>query len=154
MSTNSDVRSNTDAVGISFGRDKLDGCRAQRTIFGTVRHLQASVDIVDNDVSAALESLLSQLGAGTKKLPIAAAIPTDECYFATRPTAANAANASPRVLLRESLRSSATRLDQMAIDVINWQPARRQVAGIVAAPIERIEQIRESVAATGHPLQR
>ena len=154
MSTNSDVRSNTDAVGISFGRDKLDGCRAQRTIFGTVRHLQASVDIVDNDVSAALESLLSQLGAGTKKLPIAAAIPTDECYFATRPTAANAANASPRVLLRESLRSSATRLDQMAIDVINWQPDRRQVAGIVAAPIERIEQIRESVAATGHPLQR
>ena len=154
MATNSDVRSNSDAIGILFGRDKLNGCRAIRTVFGSVRHQQTNVEIVNGDVDAALKTLLEQLGAGATKLPIAAAIPTDECYFATRPIAANAANASPRVLLRESLRSNAARLDQMAIDVINWQPDRRQVAGIVAAPIERIELIREVVAATGHSLQR
>ncbi|NND98741.1 MAG: hypothetical protein HKN47_15580 [Pirellulaceae bacterium] len=154
MTTNSDPRANTDAIGVMFGRDQLDGCRASQTMFGTVRYQRATVTIVDGDIDTALRELLGALGAGSTPLPLVAAIPTDECYFATRPTASGAANASPRVLLRESLRSSATRLDQMAIDVINWQPDRRSVAGIVAAPIDRIERIRECVAATGHLLQR
>lgn len=100
-------------------------------------------------------SLLNQLGVNSSvTLPIVAAIPTAECYFATRPVNAGGAKASPRVLLRESLRSSATRLDQMVIDVINWQPDRRAVAGIVAAPTARIDLIREAIGRTKHSLQR
>ncbi len=155
MTTNNDVQSNSDVIGVLFGRQKLDGCRITRTLFGTTRHQQRSVELVDGDLDTALDELLDQLGVskGTP-LPIVGALPTEECYFATRPIAAGSANASPRVLLRESLRSSATRLDEMSIDVINWQPDRRSVAGIVAAPTERIESIREAVAKTKHSLQR
>ena len=129
-------------------------CRASRTILGTVRYQHATVAIAGDDTDAALAELLGKLGATAATLPIVAAIPTDECYFATRPIASGASSASPRALLRESLRSSNSQLDKMAIDVIHWQPDRRNVAGIVAAPIERIEAIRTSVAATGHSLQR
>ncbi len=155
MTTISDVRSNSDAIGILFGQQELDGCRATQTMFGSVRYRRASARIVDGDLDAALLSLLNQLGVNSSvTLPIVAAIPTAECYFATRPVNAGGAKASPRVLLRESLRSSATRLDQMVIDVINWQPDRRAVAGIVAAPTARIDLIREAIGRTKHSLQR
>ncbi len=155
MTTSNDVRSNSDVIGILFGRKKLDGCRVARTMFGTMRYQRESVEIVAGDLDAALDELLGLLGASkTTPLPIVAALPTDECYFATRPIASGSANASPRVLLRESLRSSATRMDQMSIDVIHWQPDRRNVAGIVAAPTQRIESIREAVSRTRHSLQR
>ncbi len=154
MATGGDNRSSSDVIGVLFGVDKLDGCRAIQTLFGRVRYQHASASVVDGDITAALGQLLNDLGAAKLSLPVAAAIPTEECYFATRPIAAGAANASPRVLLRESLRSSATRLDQMAIDVIQWQPDRRTVAGICAAPIPRIEAIRTAVAESNHSLQR
>ena len=119
-----------------------------------MKYQYADAAVVGGDLNAALANLLSSLGTGKTPLPILAAIPTDECYFATRPIASGAATASPRVLLRESLRSSPTRLDQMTIDVIYWQPDRRNVAGIAAAPTERIDSIREAVAENGHSLQR
>ena len=152
--TNVDVRSSNDCVGIQFGTDRITGCRATKTMLGGVKYQYASVSMTDGDASGALSELLTSLGGGKAPLPILAAIPTEECYFATRPIASGAANASPRVLLRESLRSSATRLDQMTIDVIYWQPDRRNVAGIAAAPTERVEAIREAVAENGHSLQR
>lgn len=154
MTTNRDHQSSSNCVGVLFAADRLDGCHAVKTLFGSVRYRRASVSIVESDIDAALVELLKQLGAGQHSLPIAAAIPTDECYFATRPIASGAATASPRVLLRESLRSSAARLDQMAIDVIHWQPDRRLVASICAAPIQRIEAIRTAVANSKHSLQR
>ncbi|QDT13327.1 hypothetical protein [Planctomycetes bacterium K23_9] len=154
MTTKGDVRSSNDAIGVMFARDYLYGCRASRSVFGIVHYQYAKAACANNNTDAALADLLNQLNASTSRLPIVAAIPTDECYFATRPTASGAANASPRALLRESLRSSNSQLDKMAIDVINWQPDKRTVAGIVAAPNDRIEAIRESVAATGHSLQR
>ncbi len=154
MTTNGDNRSSSDAIGVLFGAGRLDGCRAMKTLFGSVRYRRASVEIIDGDLDAALAELLKDLGAGQSPLPIAAAIPTNECYFATRPIAAGAAAASPRVLLRESLRSSSARLDQLAIDVIHWQPDRRMVAGICAAPVQRVEAIRAAVAKSKHSLQR
>lgn len=154
MTTGGSDRTSSDAIGVLFGSRRLDGCRASKTLLGRVRYRYASVDITDGDVNTALIDLLQELGAKDIPLPIAAAIPTDECYFATRPIASGAANASPRALLRESLRSSVARLDQMGIDVIHWQPDRRAVAGICAAPNERIEAIRTAVAASKHSLRR
>ena len=154
MTTNRDNRSSSDCVGVLFNTSRLVGCRASKTLFGTIRYRQASMEVVDGDVDAALVELLKKLGATQSSLPIAAAIPTEECYFATRPIASGAAKATPRVLLRESLRSSSARLDQMAIDVIHWQPDRRPVAGICAVPVERVEAIRTAVANSKHSLQR
>lgn len=154
MTTNRDNRSSADVIGVLFEAQRLVGCRAIKTMFGRVRYRRACVAIVDHDIDEALTTLLRELGVSYQSLPIAAAIPTDECYFATRPIASGAAKASPRVLLRESLRSSAARLDRMAIDVVHWQPDRRLVAGICAAPIDRVEQIRTAVAKSKHSLQR
>ena len=154
MATGGDNRSSSDVIGVLFGVEALHGCRAVQTLFGSVRYQHAKAPVVNGDITAAMGQLLGELGAAKLSLPVAAAIPTEECYFATRPIASGGASASPRVLLRESLRSSAARLDQMAIDVIQWQPDRRTVAGICAAPIPRIEAIRTAVAESNHSLQR
>tara|TARA_R110002049_G_scaffold4601_5_gene32099 strand:- start:140609 stop:142069 length:1461 start_codon:yes stop_codon:yes gene_type:complete len=151
---NVDVRSSNDCVGIQCGTDRITACRATKTMLGGTKYQYAAVSLADRDLCDALSELIASLGVSKTTLPILAAIPTDECYFATRPIASGAANASPRVLLRESLRSSATRLDQMTIDVIYWQPDRRNVAGIAAAPTERVDAIRAAVAENGHSLQR
>jgi hypothetical protein len=154
MTSTRDTPSSPDVIGVLFGADRLFGCRAVPTLFGSVRYQQANVDVVDGDLTAALAELLRELSAERLSLPIAAAIPTEECYFATRPIASSGTKASPRTLLRESLRSSSVRLDQMAIDVMYWQPDRRTVAGICAAPIQLVESIRTAVSETKHSLQR
>jgi hypothetical protein len=160
MTTNADNQSSSDVVGILFKEDRLDACRASQTLFGGVRYQYASAPILDSEtvsdggLADALKNVIEQLGGSKQPLPIAAAIPTDECYFATRPIASSGTTASPRVLLRESLRSNSARLDQMAIDVVHWQPDRRSVAGICAVPNERIDGIREAVANSKHSLQR
>ncbi|WP_149753007.1 hypothetical protein [Rubripirellula obstinata] len=154
MTTNAENQSSSDVVGILFKNDRLDACRARQTIFGGVRYQYASTAIQDGDLAAATKEVIAQLGGSKAALPIAAAIATEECYFATRPITSGGATASPRVLLRESLRSTSARLDQMSIDVIHWQPDRRTVAGICAAPTQRVEDIREAVAAAKHSLQR
>ena len=106
MTTHRDNRSTSDVIGVLFGTNRLHGCRALKTMFGGLRYRRAEVDVIDNDLDAALPELLKQLGVGNQTLPIAGAIPTDECYFVTRPIASSAASASPRALLRESLRSA------------------------------------------------
>jgi hypothetical protein len=154
MTTKGDNRSSSDVIGVLFGADKLHGCRAVSTLFGSVRYQHAAVDIVDEDLDQALAELLGQLSADRLSLPIAAAIPSEECYFATRPIASSGTKASPRALLRESLRSSSARLEQMAIDVMYWHPDRRTVAGICAAPIQRVDSVRLAIGESKHSLQR
>lgn len=154
MTNQRDTSSSPDVIGVLFAADKLFGCRAMPTLFGSVRYQQATVDVLDEDLTAALAELLHELGAEKRALPIAAGIPTEECYFATRPVAPSGTKASPRTLLRESLRSSTARLDQMAIDVIYWQPDRRTVAGICAAPTQLVESVRTAVSESKHSLRR
>ncbi|WP_182870836.1 hypothetical protein [Stieleria mannarensis] len=153
MTTGSD-RSRSQVVGVLFGKQHLHGCRASTTMFGSVRYEYASVEVQSDDLGQSLAQLLDTLDVADAPAPIAAAIPTSECYFATRPINSGGGNASPRTLLRESLRSTTAKLDQLAIDVLNWQAHRRQLVSIVAAPRDRIELIRETIAASRHSLQR
>ncbi|PAY15416.1 hypothetical protein CKO51_32045 [Rhodopirellula sp. SM50] len=153
MNTASD-RSRSHVVGVLFGRQHLHGCHASTTMFGAVRYEYASVAVQSDDLGHSLAELFDALGIQGDPVPVAAAIPTSECYFATRPINSGGGNASPRTLLRESLRSSTAKLDQLAIDVLNWQAHRRQLVSIVAAPLDRIESIRETIGNTKHSLQR
>lgn len=123
-------------------------------MFGSVRYEYASVTVRDDAVAEAYHALLDALDVHDEPTPIVAAIPTGECYFATRPINSGGGNASPRTLLRESLRSTTAKLDQLAIDVLNWQADRRPLVSIVAAPLDRIELIRETVDGSKHSLQR
>ena len=154
MTTQSDAQSTSESIGIYAEQHRLYGCRTSRTIFGSLRHRHAEVDIQDDDLEAAFRAMIELLD-GDSTVPVAVSIPTEECYFATRPVTAGGAKASPRVLLRESLRSSAsTPLDQFSIDVINWQPDRRTVAGIVAVSSDRVDQIREAMESNMCSLHR
>ena len=60
MATGGDNRSSSDVIGVLFGVEKLDGCRAVQTLFGRVRYQHASVPVVDGDITAALGQLLSR----------------------------------------------------------------------------------------------
>ncbi|MCA9141053.1 MAG: hypothetical protein KDB00_29990, partial [Planctomycetales bacterium] len=153
MSSGSDP-SRSHAVGVLFGRQHLHGCRATTTVFGSMRYEYASVSVNNDDLESALRDLLHALELDELPTPIAGAIPTSECYFATRPINAGGGNASPRTLLRESLRSTTAKLDQLAIDVLNWQADRRPLVSIVAAPLKRVEQIRAAIENSKHSLQR
>lgn len=153
MNTGSD-RSRSQAVGVLFGRQHLHGCRAMTTVFGSMRYEYASVLIHNDNVEEAFGKLLAKLDVQHDSTPIAGAIPTSECYFATRPINAGGGNATPRTLLRESLRSTTAKLDQLSIDVLTWQADRRQLVSIVAAPLNRVEQIREIIGNSKHSLQR
>ena len=143
------------ALGVLFGRQHLQGCLGTATVFGAMRYEFAVVEVRDGDTRAAFNELLSELKI-EEPIAIAASIPTSECYFATRPINAGAGGgaATPRTLLRESLRSSTAKLDQLAIDVLNWQADRRALASIVAAPLDRIETIKDLIAETPHRLCR
>ncbi|MEM9586867.1 MAG: hypothetical protein AAGA03_06265 [Planctomycetota bacterium] len=155
MTKTTEAKPGSDAVGVLFRPERVLACRAQRTLLGRVRYTQAQQALNGQSGTEATAALFKQLGLERRVVvPVAAALPTDECYFATRPIASGATNASPRVLLRESLRSASPRLDPMEIDVLNWQPDGRKVAGIVAAPTQRVVTVREGVEATGHLLRR
>ncbi|MHC4398929.1 MAG: hypothetical protein ACYTG0_04540 [Planctomycetota bacterium] len=74
-----------------------------------------------------------QLGGGkVRRVPVAVGLATERTYFATRPIQNVASNPSPRVLLREALRSANVSVDEMAVDVIRAQPDKRLVASIVS----------------------
>ena len=157
MSKGSD-RSRKHAIGILFGRQHLHACRATTTLFGSVRYDYACVEVLGDDgdeeaLQNAFSRLLEEFDVG-EPMPIAGAVPTSECYFATRPINSGGGTASPRTLLRESLRSSSAKLDQLSIDVLNWQPDRRPLVSIVAAPLRRVETIRNVIGSSPHSLQR
>ncbi|WP_148080059.1 hypothetical protein [Roseimaritima ulvae] len=142
------------AIGILFEDGILYGCQASRTLLGRFRHQQVSQPIGQAGLDQAVLELLAQFTGLSTDTPVAAGLPTGETYFATRPTATSAGSVSPRVLLRESLRSAAVRLDRLEIDVLHWQPERRSVASIIAAPSSRIDSIRQAIESAGYSLQQ
>ena len=152
----SEIRSSTKLVGIYVDRDRIHGCAMKRNVLGHFRIVHAEADLQSHDeFLETLQELLAKLGVDdANPSPLAVSIRTDLCYFATRPIASGSAKATPRALLRESLRSSTARLDDLSIDVIHWQPDRRTVAGIVAAPTDLVESIRNAVSQTPHSLLR
>ncbi len=147
-------RMTSSSIGILFEDGILYGCQASRTLVGRIRYQQVSQPIGEAGLEQAVAELLAKFTGTAADTPVAAGLPTGETYFATRPIAASAGSVSPRVLLRESLRSATVRLDRLEIDVLHWQPERRPVASIIAAPSSRIDAIRQAIEAAGYSLQQ
>lgn len=147
-------RMTSSSIGILFEDGILYGCQASRTLVGRIRHQQVSQPIGEAGLDQAVVELLAKFSATSADTLVAAGLPTGETYFATRPIAASAGSVSPRVLLRESLRSATVRLDRLEIDVLHWQPERRPVASIIAAPSSRIDSIRHAIESAGYCLQQ
>src|SRR6056297_1426647 len=91
-------RNANDCLGIFFGRTALEGCRAGRRLFGAVRYERCTVARDGRTLGEALGELLTKLDAKKKGLPVFAALLTEDCYFATRPTVDGASGASTRSL--------------------------------------------------------
>ncbi|WP_143544134.1 hypothetical protein [Rhodopirellula sp. MGV] len=147
-------KSNPIAIGVLFGRQHLYGCRLKDGVWGKAKTAAANVSLHQKDLSAAFSELLVGLEIESPSaVQVFAAIPTSECYFATRPVNSGGGNASPRTLLRESLRSTTAKLDQLSIDVLNWQADRRPLVSIVAVSNDRVGEISAAMQRCGVQLR-
>ena len=52
--SNVDVRNSNDAIGIQFGPDRITGCRATKTMLGSVKYQYADAIVTDGDLNTAL----------------------------------------------------------------------------------------------------
>jgi hypothetical protein len=118
------------AVGIYSDGRTVHVVRAAATLRGSRVVERLSVP-VETDEPAALQQALAQLGSRAARRPIVLGVPTERCYFTTRPVSVMG-GASPNVLLRESLRSPSAPIDQLIADTVTSRPDRRDVVGIAA----------------------
>ena len=67
-----------------------------------------------------------------RQVPVVIGVPASRVYFTTRPIQSTSSDPSPRVLLREALRSVDISVNEMVVDVIKAQPDKRSVASLVS----------------------
>ena len=108
-------------VGLYNDGGTIHACQVGLSPFGERVRVRVSEPIGSDGEEAALERLLDQL-PNSHGMPFAVGVPTDHCYFATRPVAAGGGQAAPQVLLNESLRCANTAVDKMLVDVVNSRP--------------------------------
>lgn len=130
------------SIGLYF-----DGADVHATVLVAtpLGRLQASTHVEPFDPdepAAAVQRLLDQIPRRRfGRTPVAIGVPIEETYFTSRPINVGGSEASPRVLLREALRSPSFQVDSMAVDVVKSQPDRRRVASIVACKKEFVEPL-------------
>jgi len=106
-------------VSTPLGAVEIDRCQAAAT--------------ADSLPEVLAELLATRIGTSkVRRLPVALTLPANRAYFSTRPIQNASSDPSPRVLLREALRSSVVSVDNMAVDVIKAHPDKRDVASIVS----------------------
>ena len=92
---------------------------------------QIRVPVEASGESHAVHEALRLIGPRAAGLPVAFGVPAERCYFTTRPITV-AADASPAVLLRESLRAGSANLDRLLADTVRSRPDKRDVVSIAA----------------------
>ena len=102
-------------------------------------------------IAQAIHASLGAFPTGTR---VVVGFPVDQAYFTTRPVQLDTGSASPRVLLREALRSSRVSVDEMLIDVVNSRPEKRELVSIIACPRSLLEPVLEGVEAVGARVMR
>jgi hypothetical protein len=118
------------AVGVYCDGRAVHAVRLVGAI-GGARELERISLPVPNPEQPGFDQVVQQFGTRAKGAAIVLGVPTEKCYFATRPISLSS-GASPKVLLRESLRSAATPVDRMSADTVAFRPDKRDVVGIAA----------------------
>jgi len=143
------------AIGIYLEGSEAHACRVASTPLGAVELTKCSQTIDPDEPQAAIERLLDgMLKRRSEKIPVAIGIPAEQTFFTTRSMATRGGDVSPRVLLREALRSSNVAVDEMFVDVVRSQHGRRQMASIVACQREIIEQLAAPLQDRALPMLR
>jgi hypothetical protein len=140
------------AIGIHIDGERAYGCRMASTPLGTIE-LERRSESVDPDrpqeAIARLHAAL--LYHGSQRVPVTVGLPVEQTFFTTRPIQSGTVDASPRVLLREALRSSNVPVEEMVVDVVQSQPGGRHLASIAACRRELVERLVKSLKESGTP---
>jgi hypothetical protein len=134
------------AVGLYVDGTSAHAVGLVSTPFGQLPTGRFSEPLDPQRPHEAIERLLARLPKRRfGRMPVAVGVPIEQTYFTTRPINVGSSEASPRVLLREALRSSNIHVDEMAVDVVKSQPDHRHVVGIVACRQDFIRPLIEAV---------
>jgi hypothetical protein len=143
------------AIGIYVEGAEAHACRVASTPFGTVELAKRSEVIDPEQPHLAIEHLADGLMKGrAEKIPVAIGVSAEQTFFTTRSMQTRGGDVSPRVLLREALRSSNVAVDEMVVDVVRSQPGSRQMASIAACRQEIVEQLIEPLKERALPMLR
>jgi hypothetical protein len=143
------------AIGIYLEGSQAFACRAASTPLGVVELATRHETIDPDQPQAAIERLVDgMLKRRSEKIPVAIGISADQTFFTTRSLQTRGGDVSPRVLLREALRSSKVAVDQMVVDVVRSQHGSRQMASIVACHRDMVEQIAQPLKDRALPMLR
>lgn len=143
------------AIGIHFEGSMAHACRIASTPLGTVELATGSEPCDAGQPRETIERLVhGLLKHRSERIPVAIGIPTDQTFFTTRSMQTRSEDVSPRVLLREALRSSSIAVDKMVVDVVRSQPGSRQMASIAACNQELLDQVVEPLKDLGLPMLR
>jgi hypothetical protein len=129
------------SLGVYSDGKAIHAVRLTTTMWGP-RELERLSVPIEHDEPAAFHQLLHRLGSHGSDLRVVIGVPTDRCYFATRPVSLSG-NVSPKVLLRESLRSTSFSVDRMIADTVTSRPDKRDIVGILACDQKYIEALCE-----------
>ncbi len=143
------------AIGIYVEGAEAHACRIASTPLGTVELAKRTEALDPQQPQLTIERLADAMMNGrSEKIPVAIGISTDQTFFTTRSMQTRGGDASPRVLLREALRSSNVAVDEMVVDVVRSQPGTRQMASIAACRQDIVEKLVEPLKDRGLPMLR
>ncbi|MFH1924473.1 MAG: hypothetical protein ABIP48_31870, partial [Planctomycetota bacterium] len=111
--------------------------------FGPVEITRQSEEARPDDLASVLKRWGRMIGGkgSFSRIPVAVGLPAGRTYFTTRPIQRPDSDVSPKVLLREALRSPSISVGNMAVDVVKAKPDKRAVASIVACDNEHLATI-------------
>jgi hypothetical protein len=134
------------SIGLYFDGPAMHATVLVATPFGRLQLATCTEPFDPEQPAEAVRRLLSKLPRrGFGRTPVAIGVPVEETYFTSRPINVGGSEASPRVLLREALRSPNVHVDDMTVDVVKSQPDRRCVASIVACKSRYIEPLVKAI---------
>jgi hypothetical protein len=128
------------AIGVYWTDEAVHASWVMATPLGHVELSRYSEPPVPQQPGETVARLLRGLQPrSSRRIPVVVGLPSDQVYFTTRPINPGSTDASPRVLLREALRSANVPIDEMHVDVVTSRPDRRPVASIVSGKRECID---------------
>jgi hypothetical protein len=135
------------AVGLHWDAQSVYVSRVLATPFGPREQERFAVPLLSGEMpSDGVRRAIGQLADRRGGLRAVVGLPADQTYLATRAVSSGLGAASPRSLLRESLRSASLCVDKMLADVRTFRPDRRDVVSIVACPRDTMAAMAAAVS--------
>lgn len=138
------------AIGLYVGEQQVTVSQIAGTPLGPVEIACQSESYVPEQLPDVISRLLSPLMGKRKRVqPVAIGIPAMRVFFSTRPIRNGNSETSPQVLLHEVLQSPNICIDDMVVEVIRAEPAKRKLASIVSCRKKYLAGLLETLTSCG-----